>query len=151
MTTRTALLPMEKEHGKSDAATRGLLWIKRALLDIIFIIKGSQQGKEMTSHKLKHWSAVTNKFRTPPAVQTLQHSSYHCVRTLAIWSQEANSQAAQRTAEKSSKAARKWWQWIDEQLRVGAGALHAYTKRCTSSHSGQWPTWTYFGYTGHAG
>ena len=147
--SRTALLPMEQEHGKCDPATKGLLWIKRALLDIIVIIKGSQQGKEMTAHKLRHWNAIANKFRTPPgdvqallreefsekwkfrldAMQTVQHSSYHCVRTLAIWAQEANSQAAQRTAETAAKAARKWWQWVDEQLRVGAGALHAYTKR----------------------
>ena len=72
-------------------------------------------------------------------LETLHYHSAHAADTLVRWAGEAAAHANRRTVEAAKKAAQRWWRWVDDQLRIGAGALHAYTKRDEASSSAQSP------------
>ena len=48
---------------------------------------------------------------------------------LREWAMEARTLATERGQAASKSAMRSWWRWVDDQLRVGAGALHRVSKK----------------------
>ena len=54
---------------------------------------------------------------------------HHAVSTLLKWSSEARNDATSRAADEKTAGQRSWWRWVDDQLRVGAAALHKLSKR----------------------
>ena len=108
-----------------------------------------QQGKAMTKHRLSQWNAIISRFsRYHVILQVVLKSadikgwsgrvaglanlpprSHHAIDVLLAWSAEAFEEANARTKKAAYEASKKWWHWMDEQLRIGAGALHAFTKR----------------------
>ena len=68
------------------------------------------------------------RFRLASAA-TLNFYSQHAIPVLKEWALLADGQARQRTVDIAKAAARKWWQWVDDQMRNGGGALHSYCKR----------------------
>ena len=53
----------------------------------------------------------------------------HSQEVLKAWGAEARKAAVRRGRARSEDASQAWWAWVDEQLRVGAGALHRISKR----------------------
>ena len=136
-------------HGVFDLHTIGLLWIKRALRDLMIIINAVHAGKSITRQRTLQWKAIMQRmhhhseavqivvdsaagwlwgFRLR-SVTLLNYYSQHAVVVLKEWAILADGQATQRTIENARGAARRWWQWVDDQLRAGAGALHSFCKR----------------------
>ena len=68
-------------------------------------------------------------------ISTLHFGSMHAVETLKEWARLADRQAKERAAENANAAEKKWWRWVNDQLRQGAGALHSFSKRDEKLHS----------------
>ena len=63
------------------------------------------------------------------ALSAVSYRPFNVISTLRLWAKEADDLAVQSTKVAAAAASKRWWAWVDEQLRAGAGALHAYTKR----------------------
>ena len=79
------------------------------------------------------------------AMATLDLHSMHAIEYLQQWGREAEGQVQIRTTQAANEAAKAWWRWVDEQIRKGAGALHAYTKRDEQLGSAPMPVLGKFG------
>ena len=138
-----------RDHGVTDKVTLGLVWIKRGFRDLMVILNAVQLGREISKQRLLQWCAIMRRserfsghvqalvdseggglwrFRLASAA-TLNFYSQHAIPVLKEWALLADGQARQRTVDIAKAAARKWWQWVDDQVRSGAGALHSYCKR----------------------
>ena len=51
---RQAVPPTAREHGSADKFTTGLLWMKRALLDLVVMIRGSMLGAVGRTNAVAH-------------------------------------------------------------------------------------------------
>ena len=142
----------------TDLHTLGLLWIKRALRDLMIIINAVRGGKAITAQRAALWKAIMRRMRNHSEVvqcvvgseagklwrfrldgaATLSYSSQHAIGVLKEWALLAEHEAKQRVMDLARAASRKWWQWVDEQMRTGAGALHKFCKRdeqmCKAPH-----------------
>ena len=95
----------------------------------------------------RQWSEITAMLRKPTgALAAFREDSMDWeVRILTIghailnhwelrgrmvtWASEAKNQIKARSAEQTKQSKLHYHRWVDTQLRMGAGALHAYTKR----------------------
>ena len=146
-------------HGDTDLVTLGLLWIKRAFRDILVTIMAVGSGKPVTTQRTLQWKAIIRrlehfndsvqavvdsaggqiwKYRLD-GVAKLNYFSLQSVAVLQDWAKLADIQARKRTEDKARIKARSWWQWVDEQMRTGAGALHSFSKRDEGVHSSPAP------------
>ena len=141
------VLPNRAGHCSStDDITLGLLWFKRALGDMVIFLTRFQQAMP-TSMAARQWSAILQQVRRPHftlvalynydeqwmrkagIMAMLLPSSFHVVPLLKHWAREAAEQALSRSVAAGKVRSQAWWRWVDDQLRLGAGALHRFTKR----------------------
>jgi ribonuclease HI len=150
---RRVVPPMARHTGRADAAARGLQWLGVRFSELHGLLRAVQRrtdaGELPTSQMLLQWGAITAKFRAPTGVLAAlmadEEGKSWIWRVIAagwtsimdsssqdifkVWGAEARKAAARRCRARSEDASRAWWTWVDEQLRVGAGALHRMSKR----------------------
>ena len=95
----------------------------------------------------RQWSDITGKLIRPTGalldlvltdskwesrLRTMgQASVYHWLLRdqLIAWASEAKAQIKEKSADQTRETRAQYHRWVDSQLRLGAGALHALTKR----------------------
>ena len=147
------------ELGIVDAITMGLHWLRRALRDLAILICVVDKGRAFTRQMALQWNAIMKTCRSPTGclrkllddeagqrwrfrlegVGLVHIGSVSVVAVLKEWAADADQQARKRSAASSREAARGWWEWVDEQLRKGAGALHLFAKRDENMQNAQVP------------
>ena len=135
---RPAIQPQAKEDGAADKVMMGLQAVQ---------LRFRNTPEKCNAQFFRQWSEVTAMLRKPTgALAALREDSMDWeVRILTIghatlnhwelrgrmitWASEAKSQIKARSAEQTKQTKLHYHRWVDSQLRMGAGALHAFTKR----------------------
>ena len=148
-TFRAPVVPVgTREYGRAGAAVLGLRWVADRLGEMAGMLRAVANGRRPTNAMIVQWSALTSKLQSPAGVlqRLLQEApetwrprvaaaggltlaDTFAAEALRTWGAEARQAARQRARDAAQVAARSWWRWVDEQLRLGAGALHALSKR----------------------
>ena len=134
--------------GRSDGITLGLSWVEKRLAEQAGILGSLALGAACTPAMAGQWAALGKSLRNPvgPAARLLEEerdkwqwrllaagclsmADTYAADSLRRWAAEARAQAAQRGSAAARDARRGWRRWVDEQLRLGAGALHRLSKR----------------------
>jgi ribonuclease HI len=137
--------------GRSDAIVLGLNWLairlgELASLAVVVSKKGVNASRE------KQWQGIVKKLRHPSGVlrQLLVFEAKHgrddwnwkvkgaghltpdslfAAASLRLWAKEAKDASFERSKCAAKVAVKTWWQWVDSQLKTGAGGLHHVSKR----------------------
>ncbi len=133
--------------GRTDGATHAMMWVLNRLEEIIFTMRrASTSNVGLSQGGWEQWSQLVGKFRPPlrglPAKaaeidewwkEAIGHISVieagSELDRLVNICQEGRRRVIERKAAKMADLRVDWWRWVDEQIKKGAGALHAYVKR----------------------
>jgi len=112
-----------------------------------YLLRFHLKPMECNQHFFKQWSCITAQLRTPTGrlkIFLMQEPVWefrvklagranvgdeHFRKALILWAGEAKRACSARRDQQTAKAKQGFRKWTNDQLRLGAGALHALTKR----------------------
>lgn len=141
-------IPMNgREHGISDGRELGLTIMHLRLCELAALLLRHQLTPERCQPQFfAQWNAIVGKLRRPTGFLktatdgtklefllkvfgNARVSDFH-LRTLMLQcASEVNNEIKLRESRANKEAKHSYDRWIDDQLRMGAGALHRLTKR----------------------
>ena len=129
----------------------GLLfqWLHLRFIELSHLVAAVTRGRPVTVMMKAQWKAISAKFRTRAKRLTVteiperrtcglhvlvlvKHFDIDMVfllEPLRIWADEAKQVADERRATWQTKTRTSWNDWVAQELRSGASALHRFTKR----------------------
>ena len=145
---RPAILPQACEDGTADKVMLGLKVVRLRVCQLVaMLLRFRISRSKRNAQFYKQWEDITAKLRAPTGalkavaaegmvwatrifmIGRASLFDWQLRDSMIAWASDAKAQVKARSTEQNKVSKTQYDRWVDGQLRLGAGALHALTKR----------------------
>ena len=135
-------------HGTDDPLGLLFQWFATKFTELASLVGAIERGRPLTQQKCLQWHGIVAKFlqkgkklgEFPVTDRALWMARTRAVcyfdidmlfvkQALVTWAKEARIDSEDRRSVWRKNASTSWNDWVAQELRTGAGALHRYTRR----------------------